>query len=117
MTVNSGGLLTGGGTIAGPVNISGGALTGTLRVNGLTTVSLNGTISPAGVGAVGTLNLAGGLTLQSGNAIQLDLGGGSVGQSDLVELSNGTLTAAGPGITLSFNPLAGFGSGVYPLIH
>ena len=56
------------------MTVSGGTLSGTLHVNGLTTVSLNSTISPAGVGTIGTLNFAGGLTLQSGNAIQLDLG-------------------------------------------
>ena len=117
VTINGGALLSGSGAIAGPVNVSGGILSGRLQVGGLTTVSGSGTVSPAGAGAIGALQLSGGLTLGSGNTLQLDLGSGSLGQADLLELSSGVLTAAGSGITLSVNPLAGYGTGVYPFIH
>ncbi len=117
VSIGSGALLTGSGAIAGPLNVSGGIVSGSLQVGGLTTVSGSGTISPAGAGVIGTLNFSGGLALGSGNTLQLDLGSGSLGQADLLELGGGTLNATGAGITLSFNSLSGFGSGVYRLIH
>src|SRR5262249_23174258 len=80
-------------------------------------VSGSGSVSPAGAGAIGTLQLSGGLNLAGGSKLQLDLGSGSLGQADLVELSSGALTAGGSGISLSVNPLAGYGTGIYPIIH
>lgn len=57
-------------------------------------VTNNGTISPGGNGAVGTLNVIGNLTLGSTSTLNIDLGGTGAGQSDKVNVT-GNVTMGG----------------------
>jgi autotransporter-associated beta strand protein len=103
-TVNGGTLLVNGsksGTGAVSVN-SGGTLGGTGTVAGVVAVNSGGHLAPGAEGA-GQLTLSGGLTLADGAVLDWDIGAGT----DLLRVSGGTVTGAGPGgVTLN---LAGAG--------
>ena len=107
--MQNGGTLAGAGIITGPVNINAG---GILQSNGTLSgsVTLGGTLSPAGDGTVGKITL-GSLLVNDGAAFNFDLA--AIGASD-----NGTLTGALTLLgaeTLKLNLLAGTMVGDYPL--
>ena len=94
----------GGGTSALAVN-TGGTLTGTGTVGGAVTVDNGGTLA----GTEGQVLTTGPLTLNSGSAINVALG--TPGSTGLFNV-NGALTLAG---TLNVTDLGGFGPGSYRL--
>jgi alpha-D-xyloside xylohydrolase len=95
VTVNTGGALAGSGTVNGPVVLTSGNAAIQLQ---------NG--SPA------TLTLAGGLTLNNGNALGFDLGV----TADQIALTAGNYTKNAGTVTINLTNLTGFAAGSYPLI-
>ena len=111
-TVNNG-TLTVNGSVAGTVLVAAGAtLNGTGTVSGVVTVNNTGSINLTN-GVAETLTV-GGLSLDSGSVIALDLGTPST--SDKIVVSGGSVTANGTTITIATN-IAGFGPGTYTLIQ
>lgn len=124
--VNFGGLLMGNaGSLAStaPVTVASGATLGT-HYSGATgsasiagAVTLNtGTLSMVDT-TTGALNLNGGLTINSGSALSLELGAaGSPGTSDVINLGTSGLLNVAASTPINFAALAGFGSGTYTLL-
>ncbi|MBC8095288.1 MAG: autotransporter-associated beta strand repeat-containing protein [Akkermansiaceae bacterium] len=123
-------LLGAAGVMTGPISVSSGAtfdvtqnptfnlnqtLSGSGTVTGLLTTA-NGTLSPGGVGAAGTLSFASGLTeLGNGNhLIELSTVGGT---NDLISVA-GDLTLSGTN-NISLSRFGGgiIPNGTYPLIN
>jgi hypothetical protein len=75
-------------------------------------VTLNGGTINLVDGSIDTLSLGDGLTLTAG---QLALEIGPNGTSDLIDVTNGTVSATGS-ITVNIAGLSGFGTGTYNLI-
>jgi len=100
------GQLTLNGTIgSGISSLAGTTLAGSGKANGL--VDVGGAFYPGGVSAAGTFSAAGGLTLESGGPVTMDLAptlGIGGGTNDLVVVT-GDLTVNGNNITI--NPLVG----------
>ncbi|MEO7101043.1 MAG: autotransporter-associated beta strand repeat-containing protein, partial [Luteolibacter sp.] len=114
-TAINGGTLAVTGTMTGTgaltVN-SPGALGGIATLPMAVTVNNGGTIAP-GVGGAGTLTLSGGLMLNTGAVLRMDLAGTAT--SDKISVS-GAFAASGT-TTLNLTALGSFaGSGAYPLI-
>jgi len=109
-TVNAGCLLVNGNqtSATGAVSVaSSAALGGPGVIGGAVTVNSGGKLSP-GIG-IGTLTINNSLTLQSGAALNFELG--ATNASDKVVVS-GALTLGG---ALNVTNLAGFGAGTYTL--
>ncbi len=109
------GQLTLNGTIgSGITSQLGTTLTGSGTANGL--VDVSGAFYPGGIGTAGTFSAAGGLTLESGVPVTMDLAptlGIGGGTNDLVVVT-GDLTVNGNNITI--NPLVGtLAPGTYTL--
>ena len=96
VTIGSAGTLTGSGTIGGLLTLNSGA----------STINLKN-------GSDGTLTLSNGLTLNGGNSLEFDLGGGS---SDSIALTGGSYSFAGPNDTISLAKIGTITSGTYNLI-
>jgi autotransporter-associated beta strand protein len=116
-TVAAGSLFINGTNVSSPVVVSNAAtLGGTGRISGLLTMHSGGALSPGD--PVGTLTLAGGLTL-NGATLFYDLAnvttpGGGV--NDLLTMTGGALTLSGQSTVIP-NPLNGvLGQGSYTLI-
>jgi filamentous hemagglutinin family protein len=82
---------TGGFTNAGTIRGNG-----TIEVGSGNTLLNDGTLSPGGDGALGTLSVTGNLTLNAAGTLKIDVGGTSANQADRVSVSgdvgiNGTL--------------------------
>jgi autotransporter-associated beta strand protein len=104
-TVSAGRLLamnpTGSATGSGPVSVAGGTLGGNGRITGAVTVAPAGTLAPGD--GVGTLRLAGGLTMQAGSTLALELA--SASSFDRVEGEASSLALA---TSLQVSLLGGF---------
>jgi autotransporter-associated beta strand protein len=100
------------GSVAGAVNVAGGAtLSGSGSAGGVVTIADGATLA-AGGAAAGSIT-TGGLALSSGSVLDMGLGAPTVaGASDHIQV-NGDLTLDG---TLNVTDLGGFGVGVYRLI-
>jgi autotransporter-associated beta strand protein len=84
---------------------------GTGTANGL--VDIYGAITPGGTGVAGTLNAAGGLTLESGATLTMNLSPSTSGNNSAFAVT-GNLTVNGNNVTI--NPLSGtLASGTYTL--
>src|SRR5690606_11965657 len=97
---------------------SGAMLGGAGVIGGDVTVEAGGTFAPgASAGAMGTLTVAGDLTLARGSVLDFEFGApgtdAAPGGSDSVEVQ-GDLTLSGT--TLNISDGGGFGSGVYRLL-
>ena len=101
---NSSGSATGTGAV---VVQSDGALGGTGSVSGAVTVNAGGAIAP-GSNGVGTVTFAGGLTLNNGALLNIQIGS----TNDKIAVT-GALILGG---TINVTNLAGFSAGTYPLI-
>jgi autotransporter-associated beta strand protein len=115
-TINAGTLLanntSGSGTGTGAVLVNdGGTLGGTGSVAGLVTANSGGAIAP-GAGGIGTLTAAGGLTLETGSILNVDLGAPTMG--DLLNVTGGITTINGG--SLNVNDAGGLANGTYTLI-
>jgi autotransporter-associated beta strand protein len=97
----NGSLGTNAVTVAANATLSG---TGTAGTN--VTVNAGGTLSPAGPGTIGTLTVAGNVTLQSGSTNFMELNK-SLATSDQVRATAATATTITYGGTLSLTNLAG----------
>jgi len=132
-TINGGTLIAatspaGSATGSGPVAVNnGGTLGGGGGVSGLITVASGGRIAPSNVsqantGAIGTLRASGGVTLNSGSKLDIDLGAPapSGGTSDKIDMpSTGvTVPAAAGSITVNLGDPAGgaAGNGTYTIM-
>ena len=95
------------------VNVqSGGTLAGAGTVGGVT-VADGGCVAPGN--SVGTLALAGNLSLDTGALLDFELAGPTT--SDLISMRYSTLTLNGQRFSdFTFTPLAGFGLNTYVLI-
>jgi hypothetical protein len=109
---------SGSGTGTGAVNIktasalgTNGTLGGTGSVAGLVTVESGGTIAPGLVNTIGTLALDGGLTLNTGSILAMQLGAPTTG--DLINVG-GTTTINGG--TVNITNAGGLGAGSYTLL-
>lgn len=108
---------SGSGTGTGAVNVkttatglgTDGTLGGTGSVSGLVTVESGGTIAP-GL-SIGTLTLAGGLTLNAGSLLGIELGAPTMG--DLINVG-GTTTINGG--TVNVADAGGLGAGTYTIL-
>ena len=109
ISVQSGGFLDGMGSASGTVAVAkGGQLQGTGTYSGL--IAIGGTLSPAGDGQIGKLNL-GTVSLNAGATLNFDLSG--AGGNDSASVADAlTLTGAE---TLNVNLLPGSTVGDYPL--
>jgi fibronectin-binding autotransporter adhesin len=123
-TVNDGLLLvnntvsTESGTGTGPVTIGAGAATlfrgtlgGTGYISGLVTVQEGGAIAPGN--SIGTLNLKGGLTLQTNAVLNMELGAPSTGDLINVTPTDGLTINGG---TVNLINAGSLGAGTYTLI-
>jgi autotransporter-associated beta strand protein len=109
------GILAAGSAVSVTAADGNANLAGSGTVNGSVTLSASGSFN-AGVNlqnnAVGTLTLAGGLTLNSGNVLSFDVGSAS----DSIAVS-GTYTPPGSGtVTVNIANISGFTPGTYNLI-
>ena len=106
-------IVNGHGPFASPVTVeSGGSLSGTGSLTSVV-VDAGGQLAPGGT--IGTLELSGSLTLQSGAALDFELGAPAT--SDLILMPSGALTLSGQQFAdFHFMALAGFGPGDYTLI-
>ena len=105
-TTTSAGTLLVNGSLAGPVNVQGGATLGGSGAVGSLTNNSGGTLAPGGVATFGALTVTGNLTLQSGSTNTFDVNG-STPTNDLVSAS-GTVTYGG---VLNVVPTGVFASG------
>jgi autotransporter-associated beta strand protein len=117
-TVITNGTLNYTGSFGGSVNLAAGT---TLRMVGAGANTLNGSLTLAAGsttfslsnGVANTLTITSGLTLNNGN--NLNFGLGSVGTSDEIILSGGSLAVSGT-VTINLCDIAGFGPGTYTLV-
>lgn len=96
-------------TSVGDYTILSGLLSGTGTVMAPFVTNIAGTISPAGPGTIGTLNIEGNLILASASTYQLDLNG--MGNSDLITVTAGDNPDAGfasIGGTVVISPIGSF---------
>jgi autotransporter-associated beta strand protein len=106
-----GSIILNGSIGSGILAVSGTTLAGSGSASGL--VDVAGSFFPGGSGTPGTFTAAGGLTLENGASITLDLGPNTASGNDLVAVT-GDLTVNGNPIGI--NPLTGvLASGTYPL--
>jgi autotransporter-associated beta strand protein len=113
-TIDAGTLMvTGLGSLAGPVIVNdGGTLAGDGRA-GSVTVNAGGHIAPAP--NVSILALSGDLTLTAGAKVDFDLG--TLSASDMIAMDSSTLILNGQEFgDFTFTPQDGFGPGTYKLI-
>jgi autotransporter-associated beta strand protein len=103
--------LDGASAFSGVTQVSAGSLGGVGTLSSNVTVASGGALAP-GNGGIGTFTIAGQLTLNSGAALNMELG--APGTSDLVQL-NGALSVAGT-TTINLSGLTGFGIGTYTLL-
>ena len=86
-------------------------VSGTGTANGL--VDVSGTLLPGGAGVAGTFHAGGGLTLEGGAAVTMNLSPSTGGNNSVIAVT-GNLTVNGNNITI--NPLSGtLGAGTYTL--
>lgn len=91
------------GAVGGGVTtVSGSTLAGDGRAAGL--VDVSGAFFPGGVNATGTFTAAGGLTLESGATVTMDLAPSVSGSNDLVGVTGDLIVN---GNNISINPLSG----------
>jgi hypothetical protein len=112
-SVTATGTLFNNATLASTVTAASGAtLGGSGTYSGLTTLSTGAHLAPGN--SPGTTTFSGGLTLNDGAILDLELGTGS----DLILVSGGTLTgsAGAGGITVNLTDSGGFAAGTYDLI-
>lgn len=116
-TLTGGTLRVNGALASTAVSIQGGAtLGGTGTLASVASVHIGGHIAPGSSSgnSTGTLTFAGGITFDSGAALDLQLGTAS----DLVRVSGGALTGPATGaLTLNIFDSGGFGTGTYPLFN
>jgi len=108
-TVSAGTLLVNGSLAGTAVTVADGAtLGGSGTLGGFTALAGGATLAP------GTLTFAGGLRLDDGAVLDLELGA----ISDLILLTGGTFTSAASagGITLNLADAGGFTAGAYTLL-
>ncbi|MFC4820259.1 InlB B-repeat-containing protein [Dokdonella ginsengisoli] len=109
-SVNAGTLRVNGTSGSGALTIAGGAtLGGSGRVAGAATAQNGSRLAPGS--SPGTLTFSGGLALNAGAVLDLEIGTAS----DLIKISGGTFSAAN-GITINLADSGGFGAGAYILI-
>lgn len=105
-SINVDGVLNSGGDYT----IFTGVLSGTGTVAAPFVTNIAGTISPAGLGVIGTLDIAGNLILSSGSTYELDID--AAGNSDLITVSDpdglGESGLASIGGNVLINPLGNF---------
>ena len=89
---------------------NGAMLSGNGSVAGATTIANGGHLSPAGGGILGTLNLAGGLTLNSGSVLDYDFSNGGSPAADLTSIASGALTLPNNGLIINLDDLGGMNS-------
>ncbi|GAB2579812.1 hypothetical protein GCM10027066_22630 [Dyella jejuensis] len=104
-------------SISSDVSVNGGTLGGSGTIQGSAILSNNATLAPGDVGHVGTLTVAGNLTINDGSQLDFDFGSpGSnfhtPGQSDHVVV-NGNLSIGDA--TLNITHLGSMGPGLYNL--
>lgn len=115
-TLQVDGSLAGGGnvTVANEAKLSGSG-----SVAGLITMSSGATLAPGT--SPGTLTVSNGLSMASGSTFEVELTGTLAGQFDVVQMTGGTLTLSGGGISVlgddvtydvgtTFTVLQGYGS-------
>ncbi len=109
---------TGSGTGSGAVNVktasvlgTNGTLGGTGSVSGLVTVESGGHIAPGA--SVGTITMAGGLTLQTGSILDIELGAPVTGDLINVTLTDGLTINGG---TVNVSDAGGLGAGTYTIL-
>lgn len=106
------------GSLAGASAVtvaSGGLLLGNGTVNGLVTVNASGNVGAGGLFAAGTLTVNNAVNL-NGSLLHVDLSGTTAGLNDLLVV-NGDLNLSGT-TTVSVTPLAGtLATGTYRLIN
>jgi hypothetical protein len=123
VTVNSGGVLQGTGTINpqnSSISLTGGTLSGSLTLGASVSASSASTLSPGSGGngsghSCGTLTINGAVTLDHSTTLNFNLGpAGTTGSNDNDFINiTGPLSLDG---TLNVNALGGFGVGTYTLI-
>ena len=99
---------------SGVMALGGTTVSGTGTANGL--MDITGALLPGGSGVAGTLNAAGGLTLENGAALTMDLNSTTTvggGVNDLIVVT-GDLAANGNSITV--NPIGGTLGSSYTLL-
>ena len=95
----------------GSFNGTGGTLSGSGTITPAVTVTSGNTLSPGD--GIGTQTFAGGLTLNSGATLAMQLGT----VSDLVRVSGGTITGPAAGtVAINVTDAGGGGEGPYTLI-
>jgi autotransporter-associated beta strand protein len=113
-TIDAGTLRVNGSLAAGSaVTVkSGGTLGGSGgTINGTTSIQSAGILAP-GAGAPGTLTFSGGLTLDTGATLAMELGSAS----DKVLVTGGTLTGPAGTVALDVTDAGGLGGGTYTLM-
>ncbi|EDY19998.1 autotransporter-associated beta strand repeat protein [Chthoniobacter flavus Ellin428] len=115
-TLTNGTLRVNGALASTAVSVQSGAtLGGTGTLASVATLHIGGHLAPGGNSSSdtpGTLTFTGGVSFESGAALDLQLGTAS----DLVRVSGGTLTGPATGaLTLNIFDSGGFGPGTYPL--
>lgn len=120
-TVNAGTLLINGDQSAstGPTSVASGATLGGIGTIGGDVNIAGGGILTAGSNGVGTLSIAGGLTMDSGSVLNMEFGqAGAVGGglNDLIEVA-GDLTLDGATINVSVPTGGIFGPGIYRVFN
>ncbi|MBO9663926.1 autotransporter-associated beta strand repeat-containing protein [Dokdonella sp.] len=109
-SVSAGTLRVNGTSGSGALTVAGGAtLGGSGRVAGIATAQNGSHLAPGN--SPGTLTFSGGLALNAGAVLDLELGTAS----DLIKVSGGTFSAAN-GVTINVADSGGFGAGSYTLI-
>jgi hypothetical protein len=108
--VNAGTLRFNGTNTTGAVTVNGGTLGGSGSVSGAVTVNSGGHVAPGA--SIGTLSIAGGLTLEIGSILDFELGAPSSG--DLINVTGGTTTINGGSVSLT--DAGGLAAGTYTLI-
>jgi len=119
--VNAGTLLINGdqSLATGSTSVASGATLGGIGTIGGDVSIANGGILTAGSNGVGTLNIAGGLTLDSGSILNMDFGradvaGGAL--NDLIEVG-GDLALNGATINVTVPTGGSFGPGIYRVFN
>lgn len=93
-TIVSAGTLLVNGSHASAVTVSTGAtLGGNGTISGLATLNSSATLSPGN--SLGNLNFNGGLVLQAGSSVNMEINGATVGQFDTINVTSGSLAYGG----------------------
>lgn len=113
ISVNAGKLLVDGSLTNAPITVESGAILGGAGTVGQVIVNSGGHLAPGD--SVGVLSLTGDLSLASGAALQFDLA--TPGASDLISMPSSILALNGQQFSdFAFTPKTGYGPGVYTLI-